>query len=79
VGGSVLTNRSGLSTTFRRSIRANRRSDEWLRKRALANEQSGALRTYVITADGRVVGFIHAGFSESPLDLLTMMISICEA
>jgi GNAT superfamily N-acetyltransferase len=31
--------------------------DEWLRKRALANEQSGASRTYVITADGRVVGF----------------------
>jgi GNAT superfamily N-acetyltransferase len=31
--------------------------DEWLRKRALANEQSGASRTYVITTASRVVGF----------------------
>jgi GNAT superfamily N-acetyltransferase len=30
--------------------------DDWLRKRALANER-GASRTYVITAAGRVVGF----------------------
>jgi GNAT superfamily N-acetyltransferase len=31
--------------------------DDWLRKRALANEQSGASRTYVITAERRIVGF----------------------
>jgi GNAT superfamily N-acetyltransferase len=33
--------------------------DEWLRKRALANEESGASRTYVVSANGRVVGY-HA-------------------
>lgn len=31
--------------------------DEWLRKRALANEASRASRTYVVTADERVVGY----------------------
>src|SRR5450631_718814 len=31
--------------------------DEWLRKRALTNDQSGASRTYVITTRGRVVGY----------------------
>ena len=31
--------------------------DDWLRKRALPNEQSGASRTYVITAERRIVGF----------------------
>ena len=31
--------------------------DEWLKKRALANEESGASRTYVVTAGGRVVGY----------------------
>ena len=31
--------------------------DDWLRKRALANEESGASRTYVVTAGGRVVGY----------------------
>jgi GNAT superfamily N-acetyltransferase len=31
--------------------------DEWLRKRALANEASGASRTYVVSAEGRVVGY----------------------
>lgn len=31
--------------------------DEWLRKRALANEQSGASRTYTIAVGRRVVGF----------------------
>jgi GNAT superfamily N-acetyltransferase len=31
--------------------------DDWLKKRALANEESGASRTYVIVADGRVVGY----------------------
>ena len=31
--------------------------DDWLRKRALTNEQSGASRTYVVVAGGRVVGF----------------------
>ena len=31
--------------------------DDWLRQRALANEQSGASRTYAITAGSRVVGF----------------------
>ena len=30
--------------------------DDWLRKRALPNEESGS-RTYVVTAGGRVVGF----------------------
>jgi GNAT superfamily N-acetyltransferase len=31
--------------------------DDWLKKRALANEESGASRTYVICAEGRVVGY----------------------
>jgi GNAT superfamily N-acetyltransferase len=31
--------------------------DVWLRRRALANEASGASRTYVISASGRVVGY----------------------
>ena len=31
--------------------------DEWLTKRALANEERGVSRTYVVTAGGRVVGF----------------------
>jgi len=31
--------------------------DDWLRKRALANEQSGASRTYAVIAGGRVVAF----------------------
>lgn len=31
--------------------------DEWLRRRALPNEQSGASRTYVISAGRRVVGY----------------------
>jgi GNAT superfamily N-acetyltransferase len=31
--------------------------DEWLKKRALANEDTGASRTYVVCAGGRVVGY----------------------
>jgi GNAT superfamily N-acetyltransferase len=31
--------------------------DDWLRRHALANEQSGASRTYVVCAGGRVVGY----------------------
>jgi GNAT superfamily N-acetyltransferase len=31
--------------------------DDWLRKRALANEETGASRTYVVCAGGRVVGY----------------------
>ena len=31
--------------------------DDWLRLRALSNEASGASRTYVICAEGRVVGY----------------------
>ncbi len=31
--------------------------DEWLKKRALANEAAGASRTYVVCAGGRVVGY----------------------
>jgi GNAT superfamily N-acetyltransferase len=31
--------------------------DDWLRKRALANEASGASRTYVVSVRGRVVGY----------------------
>jgi len=31
--------------------------DDWLRLRALNNEASGASRTYVICAEGRVVGY----------------------
>lgn len=31
--------------------------DDWLRRRALPNQQSGASRTYVISADARVVGY----------------------
>jgi GNAT superfamily N-acetyltransferase len=31
--------------------------DDWLRKRALANEETGASRTYVVCTGGRVVGY----------------------
>lgn len=31
--------------------------DNWLRKRAFANEETGASRTYVVCARGRVVGY----------------------
>lgn len=31
--------------------------DNWLRRRALQNEASGASRTYVVSAGGRVVGY----------------------
>jgi GNAT superfamily N-acetyltransferase len=31
--------------------------DDWLRGRALKNEPAGASRTYVVCADGKVVGF----------------------
>jgi len=31
--------------------------DDWLRRRALPNQESGASRTYVICAGGRVVGY----------------------
>lgn len=31
--------------------------DDWLKRRALANEQVGASRTYVVCASGRVVGY----------------------
>jgi GNAT superfamily N-acetyltransferase len=31
--------------------------DGWLKRRALANEQAGASRTYVVCAGGRVVGY----------------------
>jgi len=31
--------------------------DEWLTRRALSNEQSGASRTYVVSAKGKVVGY----------------------
>lgn len=31
--------------------------DSWLQRRALANEASGASRTYVVSAAGRVVGY----------------------
>jgi GNAT superfamily N-acetyltransferase len=31
--------------------------DAWLKKRALSNEETGASRTYVICAGGRVVGY----------------------
>ena len=31
--------------------------DDWLKRRALANEELGGSRTYVVTAGGRVVGY----------------------
>jgi GNAT superfamily N-acetyltransferase len=31
--------------------------DDWLKRRALANEEHGASRTYVVSADGKVVGY----------------------
>ncbi len=31
--------------------------DDWLKRRALANEQAGASRTYVVCAGNRVVGY----------------------
>ena len=31
--------------------------DDWLKRRALANEETGGSRTYVVCAEGRVVGY----------------------
>jgi GNAT superfamily N-acetyltransferase len=31
--------------------------DSWLKRRALQNESSGASRTYVVDADGKVIGY----------------------
>src|SRR5258708_6015959 len=31
--------------------------DDWLKRRAIGNEESGASRTYVVCAGGRVVGY----------------------
>lgn len=31
--------------------------DDWLKRRAMANEKSGASRTYVVCSGGRVVGY----------------------
>lgn len=31
--------------------------DDWLKRRALTNEEAGGSRTYVVCADGRVVGY----------------------
>ncbi len=31
--------------------------DEWLRRRALPNQHSGASRTYVVSSGGRVIGY----------------------
>ncbi len=31
--------------------------DEWLKRRALKNQESGASRTYVVCAEGKVVGY----------------------
>lgn len=31
--------------------------DDWLKRRALANEDSGASRTYVVSAKGKVIGY----------------------
>ena len=31
--------------------------DDWLKRRALANEDSGASRTYVVSANGKVIGY----------------------
>lgn len=31
--------------------------DDWLKRRALANEESGASRTYVVSANGKVIGY----------------------
>jgi len=35
--------------------------DDWLRRHALANEQVGGSRTYVVCAGGRVVGYYALG------------------
>ena len=45
--------------------------DDWLRKRALANEESGASRTYVVTARGRVVGFYALAMGSVAADRAT--------
>lgn len=31
--------------------------DEWLKRRALANERTGASRTYVVSAENKVIGY----------------------
>jgi GNAT superfamily N-acetyltransferase len=45
--------------------------DDWLRRRALANQDSGASRTYVVAEDNRAVGYYalasgSVAFAEAP-------------
>lgn len=45
--------------------------DEWLRRRALANEDTGASRTYVVCAERRVVGYYALASGAVALRLAT--------
>jgi GNAT superfamily N-acetyltransferase len=41
-------------STFESGVQA---LDDWLKRRALANEDSGASRTYVVSVKGKVIGY----------------------
>lgn len=45
--------------------------DRWLKRRALANQASGASRTFVVCADGRVVAFYALAASAIAVDQAT--------
>ncbi|NEV61068.1 GNAT family N-acetyltransferase [Thiorhodococcus minor] len=45
--------------------------DRWLKKRALANQASGASRTFVVCAEGRVVAFYALAASAIAVDQAT--------
>jgi GNAT superfamily N-acetyltransferase len=45
--------------------------DDWLRRRARANQLSGASRTYVVTEDGRVAGYYALASGAVATDAVT--------
>jgi hypothetical protein len=50
--------------------------DHWLKQKALVNQASGATRTFVVCIDDQVVGYLTLGFNVSPLEPLTLMITL---
>ena len=53
--------------------------DEWLKRRALKNESSGASRTFVVCSEDAKQFYLRNGFLESPLDPMTLIISLQDA
>ncbi|MHB8145588.1 MAG: GNAT family N-acetyltransferase, partial [Vulcanimicrobiaceae bacterium] len=48
--------------------------DEWLKRRALANEDGGASRTYVLCAAGRVIAYYALAMGDVALQTAVMVL-----